>query len=342
MKKITMQDIADSLNVSRVSVWKVLNNKDGVSSNLRNKVIAEAKRLGYWKTDSQKLPILSNNNSQKNISVVISRPESSAFWINIIHAVARELNEFNISLIYTYLPPKYEKGYLLPETLTEHDNIDGILVMNVYDKKLLSMINKLKLPKIFLDIVSDFSLTEVTGDLILLKGKSAIKKITNHLIETGRSKIGFIGDVNYALTNKYRHQGYLNAMQENKLKINKDYCLTKEIGIYSYYEEISSFLNNLEELPDAFVCASDFVANFLMRYFVEHAIKVPEEIAISGYDGNNEYSMISGKLTTVEVKTDYLGKRLADNLLYRIKNPNSPTTVTNIYSEISWNESTKI
>jgi len=340
MKKITMQDIADSLAVSRVSVWKVLNNKNGVSAKLRDKVITEAKKLGYWNTDSQDLPIISNNDSQKKISVVISRPESSVFWINIIHAVARELNKFNINLIYTYLPPEYEDGYSLPDILTDHSNIDGILVMNVYNKTLLSMINELKLPKVYLDIVSQFPLTEITGDLVLLEGESAIRKITNHLIANGKSKIGFIGDINYALTNKNRYQGYLKAMQENQLDINEDYCLTNEIGIFSYYEEISSFLDSLEELPDAFVCASDFIANFLMRYFVENKIKVPADIAISGYDGNNEYSMIAGKLTTVEVKTDYLGKRLADNLFYRINNPNSPTAVLNIYSKVIWGEST--
>lgn len=340
MKKITMQDIADSLDVSRVSVWKVLNNKSGVSSKLRDKVISEAKKLGYWNTDSQDLPIINTNDSQKKISVVISRPESSVFWINIIHAVAKELNKFNINLIYTYLPPKYEEGYSLPDILMDKPNIDGILVMNVYDKTLLSMINELRLPKLYLDIVSQFPLTEITGDLVLLEGESAIKKITNHLIANGKTNIGFVGDINYALTNKNRYEGYLKAMQENELKINNDYCLTKEIGIYSYYEEISSFLDNLEELPDAFVCASDFIANFLMRYFVENDIEVPEDIAISGYDGNNEYSMIAGKLTTVEVKTDYLGKRLADNLFYRINNPNAPIAITNIYSEVVWGEST--
>lgn len=340
MKKVTMQDIADSLDVSRVSVWKVLNNKNGVSSKLRDKVISEAKKMGYWNTDAQDLPIMKKNNTPKKISVVISRPESSVFWINIIHAVAKELDKLNINLIYTYLPPKYRDNYTLPEILKSKTDIDGILVMNVYDYRLLSLINELKLPKVYLDLVSKFSLSKITGDLILLEGESAVEQITNHLIENGKSRIGFIGDINYALTNKKRYQGYLKAMNDNKLEINPEYCLTKEIGIYSYYEEISAFLDSLAELPDAFVCASDFIANFLMRYFSENNIKVPEDIAISGYDGNNEYSMIADKLTTVEVKTDYLGKRLADNLIYRINNPKSPIAITNIYSEVVWGEST--
>lgn len=340
MKKVTMQDIADSLGVSRVTVWKVLNNKEGVSSRLSKQVISKAQELGYLKNDHLESSSIKNDKSQKKISVVISRPESSVFWINIIHAVARELDKYNINLVYTYLPPTYKKGYSLPDILKQNRDIDGILIMNVYDKKLLEMINKLKISKVYLDIVSQFSIEKITGDLVLLEGKSAIRKITNHLIESGKHKIGFIGDINYALTNKKRYEGYIEAMEENNLNVNQQFCLTKEIGIYSYYEEISSFLDSLEELPEAFVCASDFIANFLMRYFVENNINVPEDIGISGYDGNNEYSMIAGKLTTVEVKTDYLGKRLADQLIYRIENPDSPVAITNIYSEIIWGEST--
>ncbi|ADO78188.1 substrate-binding domain-containing protein [Halanaerobium praevalens] len=339
MKKITMQDIADDLNVSRVTVWKVLNGKEGVSFELKEKIIKKAKELGYLKAEMPEEKV--EPKQSKKISVLISRPESSVFWINIIHAVAKELDQYDLNLVYTYLPPKYEEGYTLPDILKEDKKIDGILIMNVYDAKLLEMINQLELPKVYLDLVSKFKLEKITGDLILLEGKTAVQKITKHLIENGKKKLGFIGDINYALTNKKRYQGFTTALKNKGLEIENKYCLTKEIGIYSYYTEISNFLDQLETLPDAFVCASDFIANFLMRYFIENGIKVPEDIALSGYDGNNEYSMIAGKLTTVKVETDYLGKRLADQLIYRIKNPNSPIGITNIYSKVLWGDSTK-
>lgn len=344
MKKVTMQDIADSINISRVTVWKALNNKPGVSSSLYDKILSTARELGYRKPgqDEENLvnTVLAKNKTQKTISVVISRPESSVFWLNIIHSVAKELDRQGVNLMYTYLPSNHYNGYVLPNVLTD-GTVEGMLIMNVYDRELLLKINNIDIPKVYLDLVTDFPIDSISGDLVLLEGKSSVKKITDGIIKKGKTEIGFIGDIHYALTNKERFDGFLAAMKENNLKVNSNYCLTGNIGIYTYYEEISSFLDNLNKLPQAFVCASDYIANFLMQYFVEHGLKVPDDIAMSGYDDSTEYSMVSGKVTTVQVKTSALGKYLAKQLLYRIENPKSSIFVTHVHSNIIWGKSTE-
>lgn len=345
MKKVTMQDIADILNISRVTVWKVLNNQSGVSKPLRDQILLTAREIGYLKPGQEAEAILEESSisleerSKKTICVVISRPESSVFWINIIHAIAKELGKQGVNLMYTYLPPNYYKGYVLPSTLT-NGTAGGMLIMNVYDSQLLAMLNRLNIPKVFLDLVSDFPLDTLTGDLFLLEGKKTIKEITNSIIQKGRTEIGFIGDIHYALTNRERYEGFVAAMEENNIEIKEEYCLTSKIGIYTYSEQITDFLNNLDKMPEAFVCASDYVANFIMQYFVEHGLRVPEDVAMTGYDGSTEYSMVSGKLTTVLVPTHQLGTRLAHQLLYRIEHPDTPLERTHIFSEIIWGKST--
>lgn len=343
MKKVTMQDIADMLNISRVTVWKVLNNQAGVSKALRDRVLLTAREIGYLKQGNEVKEYTEHiniGNVKKTVSVVVSRPESSLFWLNILHAFAKELDTHDVNLMYTYLPPNYYKGYTLPSILS-NGTVGGMLIMNVYDIKLLTMLNKLNIPKVFLDVVSDFPIDTITGDLILLEGKRAVKEITNEIIRRGRTEIGFIGDIHYALTNKERFEGFLAAMKENHLEVQEKYCMTGKIGIYTYYEEISAFLNRLDKLPQAFVCVSDYVANFLMQYLMEHDYEVPTDIAISGYDGSTEYSMVSGKLTTVNVDTAHLGSRLAKQLLYRIENPNSPIEIIQINPNVVWGKSTE-
>lgn len=343
MEKVTMQDIADILNVSRVTVWKVLNNQQGVSKTLQDQILLTAKEIGYSKpgSDYESFDEINTNvnPSQMTISLIISRPESSVFWANIIHAVAKEFDKCDINFMYTYLPPSYYKGYALPNSLVK-GNVDGMLIMNVYDYELLSMLNKLNIPKVFLDLVTSFPVDNTTGDVFLIEGKSSISQITESIIKKGRTEIGFIGDTQYALTNKERFDGFKAAMEKNNLFINQDLCLTESIGIYTYYEEISSFLNNLEKMPEAFVCVSDYVANFLMQYFYEYGYSVPEDIAITGFDGSTEYAMVSGTLTTVQVQTADLGKRLAKQLLYRIRNKDASLEITYIRSKIIWGKST--
>jgi LacI family transcriptional regulator len=346
MKKVTMQDIANILNISRVTVWKVLNSQGGVSKQLRDQVLLTAKEIGYLKPGQEAEAYLEENNlyfegqSKKTISVVISRPESSVFWINIIHAIAKELDTKGFNLMYTYLPPNYYKGYTLPNVLT-NGTASGMLIMNVYDSEMLDLLNKLNIPKVFLDLVTDFPVDTITGDLFVLAGKRSVKEITASILKQGRTEIGFVGDIHYALTNKERYEGFLAAMEENNVEVKKEYCLTRKIGIYTYYEEISAFLSTFQRLPQAFVCVSDYVANFMMQYFAEHGIRVPEDIALSGYDGSTEYSMVSGKLTTVFVPTLQLGSRLANQLIYRIEHPDTPLETIHIHSKIIWGKSTE-
>ena len=79
MRKVTMQDIADSLGVSRVTVWKVFNNQNGVSSSLREAVLTKAQELGYTKNRIVS-PV---DQKEKTVSLIVSRPDSSTFWTNI-------------------------------------------------------------------------------------------------------------------------------------------------------------------------------------------------------------------------------------------------------------------
>ncbi len=347
MKKITMQEIADALDISRVTVWKVFNNYPGVSDALSELVLNKAQEMGYFKQkqsvqQSAQDTISADTSSAKTemtVSVVVSRPESSMFWMNIIHQIAKELVNSNINLMYTYLPSKTSDGYSLPSVLT-NGTLQGIIVLNVYDHDLLCMLNELKIQKVFLDMVSSIPEDNLSGDLFLLEGKSSVNKITESMIKRGRTEIGFIGDIEYAKTNYDRYEGYLTAMNQYKLTVKKEYSLVHSIGIYTYAEEINEFLSGLKQMPQAFVCASDYVAHFVIKYLNANNYNIPEDIAVSGYDGTTEYIDQADYLTTVQVQTRELGKRLVMQLLYRISNPGSPLEVTYIYSKIRYGEST--
>lgn len=346
MKKVTMQEIADALNISRVTVWKVYNNYPGVSDALCRQIIAKGEELGYLKQKEPLQEELSYNNADSptaptnmTVSVVVSRPESSMFWMNIIHQIAKELFNSDINLMYTYLPAKTSDGYTLPSILTGQA-LDGIIVLNVYDYDILSMLNQLNIHKVFLDLVTPFPEDSLTGDLFLLEGKSSVKKITESILQKGRKEIGFIGDIAYARTNYDRYLGFIEAMEQNEIPVKEEYCLTHTIGIYTYGEEINTFLSGLKKMPEAFVCASDYVAHFLVKYLTANNYTIPEDIAVSGYDGTTEYIDQANYLTTVVVETKNIGKRLVKQLLYRIANPDAPIEVTYIYSKIKFGEST--
>ena len=148
MNKVTMQDIADALGISRVTVWKVFNNYTNVSASVREKVLLKAKELGYTKG----LAEVDDGVLEKNVSLIVSRPNSSTFWTTIIHRAAQELSLHNVNLMYTYVPSNYSEDFRMPSVLS-NGTVQGAIVLNVYDKRMIGQISQLSIPKVFLDTV---------------------------------------------------------------------------------------------------------------------------------------------------------------------------------------------
>ncbi|MBE5860302.1 MAG: LacI family transcriptional regulator [Butyrivibrio sp.] len=334
MRKVTMQDIADALGVSRVTVWKVFNNQPGVSEFLKSEVLAKANELGYNKGIAE-LPAAKES---KNISIVVSRPESSFFWTSIIHSMAEELSQNSINLIYTCVDPIYTDSFQLPRTLV-NGSFNAVVIMNIYDAQIIRRLNSIPIPKVFLDTVPDVTFGDVDGDLILIEGYHTIYKITESVIKRGVKDIGFIGDIMYAQTNHDRYAGFLTCMKDNNLPVNQKYCKTDKIDIYSYKQELFNYLDSLETLPSAFICVSDYIAHFVQFYLAEHPGAAPNGIIITGFDANDEYTNVDGIITTADVCVEKLGKRLARQCIYRMTYSDSPYELTYISPKIIYRDS---
>ena len=338
MGKVTMQDIADALGISRVSVWKVFNRQEGVSDSLKEQVMNMAASMGYtrYQIDSSSEDSIAR---EKSVSVIVSRPESAFFWTNIIHQIAKEFSGMNVNLLYTYAPSIYTPIYSLPNILSGGD-VDGVIVLNIYDSTLTGMISALPIPKVFLDSVTRTEPSDLHGDLVLLEGTEITAQLTNHLIDKGCRRIGFIGDISYARTNNDRYNGFRKAMATHNLSVSMADCLISPLGIESYHNDIFSFLDRMDHLPDAFVCASDYVAHFVYLSLEQKGLSVPKDIMITGYDNATEYENVAGRLTTVDVNTAFIGRRLARELMYRIEHPDDPSEVIYVNSNIIYNTST--
>lgn len=324
MTKVTMQALADAVGVSRITVWKALTGRAGVSSEVREEIQRKAVEIGYMPASAA--PAAAR---ERAFSVVVSRPESSIFWMQIIHHIAKELAHHRINLLYTYMPTSYKEGYTLPASLSP-DNVDGFLVLNVNDERLLRLLAAQPVPKIFLDSVPTLPPSALNGDLVLLEGRTPVREITARLLESGRTRLGFVGDVNYAQTNYDRHLGFLDAHRAAGLAPDERLSLTEPLGLHSHYEQISRFLDGLDRLPDGFVCASDFIASFISRYLQETGRRTPDSFVLTGFDDSTEYPLVAGRITTVSVETAPLGKRLARMLIFRADYPASPYEVAYI------------
>lgn len=327
MGKPTMQQLADAAGVSRITVWKVMTNRPGVSDAVRQAVQQSAAEMGFTPA--------AQGTEKRTFSVVVSRPESSIFWMQIIHHIAKELTGLGTSLLYTYMPSAWREGYALPDSLSQ---VDGLIVLNVYDERLLRLLAAQRTPKVFLDTVPGLTPPALTGDLVILQGREQVCQITGSLLDSGHKRLGFLGDVGYALTNTDRYQGFLDAHAARGLRPDPTLSLTGPLSLHAHYEEISGFLAGLPALPDGFVCASDFIAHFVQRYLQESGRKTPAGFVLTGFDHSMEYANVADQIPTVHVDTGALGKRLARLMTFRADYPDAPFETAYVATEIRRND----
>lgn len=330
MSKPIMQDIADSLSISRVSVWKALHNRPGVSAELRDRVLKEAVKIGYMRGVEHNIE--NGDTPTRTIAAVVSRPESSLFWKRIIHQIAKELSTRQFNLMYIYMPTYYNDGDTLPSILSD-GSISGIIVLNIYSEPQLRMIAKLPIPKVFLDGIPSLPLDRMGGDIVLIEGRSAIRQITGRLLDSGKKRLGFIGDIQYAQTNMDRYKGFKDAFFKRGLEVDESLCMTGKLRLETHYEQISEFLKSIKTMPSGFVCVSDYIAHFVERYFTENKINI-KNISLTGFDNNPEYTNVANKIITVDVQTGSMGERLANKIVFSVNHPNAPPEICYVMTKV--------
>lgn len=332
--RVTIQDIARELNLSRNTVSKALKNSEEVSNETKRMVITKAFEMGYSKLSPallKQFDIEVKSDQGKSI-VVLARRDSSIFWSNIIMGISEEINKYGSKLQVNFISEDDEKNLILPVNF--QDKIDGIIFLSVFSKKYIDEIVKYNadIPVVFLDAPNDvYSITDY-GDIVILEGVNSVKTITEHLIEQGIRKIGFIGDITYCKTIYDRYQGYLRAMSSAGLELDESI-----IAVYHppnrFYEasEVEAALKKFPYLPEAIVCANDDIALNVVKYLKKQGISIPEDVAVTGYDNlESMMHVVEPFLTTVGFSKQRLGRRLVQQLMWRMQNPKFPKEVVYI------------
>lgn len=340
MKKVTIQDVARELNLSRNTVAKALNNSDSVSYETRYVVIEKAYEMGYSKLS----PVVLNEfklrnkiNDTKTI-VVLTRREISLFWNSIIMGISDELNKFGCKLQFNFISEQDEKNLVMPLDL--QGEVNGIIILSVFSHEYIEEIMKHNIPVVFVDGPVDLEEITSYGDIVICESFKSIKKITNSLISQGLKKIGFIGDTTYCRTMNDRYQGFLSAMNDAQIKVDES-IVANYHPTHRFFktEEVERAISNFPYIPEAIVCANDDIALDVIRCLRNRGLSVPQDVAVTGYDNVEGMSQVEPFLTTVRVGNQRLGRRTVQQLMWRIQNPNFPKEVIYIGVEVIFRQS---
>ncbi|NLK21964.1 MAG: substrate-binding domain-containing protein [Epulopiscium sp.] len=310
-KNITMKDIAKRLNVSNVTVSKALNNKEGVSEELRNKIVALAEEMGYrYNTMAKGM----KEGYSYNIGVLIAERfigEHQSFYLNFFQHISKALEAYQYYGILQIVSETDEKQGGLPRVYYEN-KIDGFIVLGQISKSYCEKIKSVNMPMIFLDFYDDS--TDV--DYVIMDNFYASYEITNYLMRCGHKKIAFVGNVYATSSIQDRFLGYYKSLLENGSKLKEEYIINDR--------DEQGRLINLEipkEFPTAFVCNCDQVAYNLIQALNEKGYNIPDDCSVVGFD-NDIYAIISHpKLTTIQVDIENMARTVARLIVKKVKNP---------------------
>ncbi|MGL4799499.1 MAG: LacI family DNA-binding transcriptional regulator [Cellulosilyticaceae bacterium] len=353
MNKAGINDIANELGISRNTVSKVMNNRGTVSEKVRYKIIDTAVKLKYDKLptelleeyDEMKVALDTSKNQSKNILVIATSPDFSSFWAKMIKGITQKLVEKDYKCLYNFITFEEVDNFELPHII-ETGDIAGIIVINVYNKETVKKITKVQLPTVYFDMPLDLEMADIGADIVVIEGRRSIYQITKTLIEQKDRLLGFIGDIGYCKSIQERWRGFVKAHNEIGVPIDNEYCfIGAKKGHYYFEKEVEGIVESMHKegrkLPKAFVCANDAIAYSLINELEKRGYKVPEDVRVSGFDDMESDKMGEKYLTTVGVDIQQVGERLAEQMVWRVNNPEKHFEEIKILGDIIYRQSTR-
>jgi LacI family transcriptional regulator len=289
-KKVTMKDIAKEFDVSIVTVSKALAGKDGVGEQLRQEIVERAHELGYV---FKKNP---DRSESKNVAIVISERfiGENSFYQQVYQRILLELTRRNFVAILEAVRVEDEEKGELPKLLSLK-SIDQIIVIGEISNAYLKSVVRTGIGCILFDFENeDFDMDAVISDNI-----NGGYLLTRDLIKNGCKTVGFVGNYFSTRSNLDRYVGYRKYLIANQLEFNEKFMVSDR---NEHGQDIDLVIP--KKLPDGFVCTCDHTAYRLIRKLREEGIRVPEDIAVVGYDDYSDNKIPDIELTTYHVNIE--------------------------------------
>lgn len=311
-KPVTMQDIANKIGVSKVTVSKALGDKDGVSDELKQRIKDLANEMGYrFNTSASAI----KSGKSHNVGVIVAErfiaDDYQAFYLMMYQKLTVELDRHKYSSILHILNERDEESLVLPRSYYSR-KVDAYIVMGQVSKKYVELLQNSDVPILYLDFYDEHTdMDSINGD-----NYYGSYSITNFLINKGHEKIAFVGNINATSSILDRYLGYYKSLIEHQITSIDGYIIPDR-------DEKGAFipLRIPKDMPTAFVCNSDHAAYQLLEQLNYMGIEVPGMVSVVGYD-NDIYSLLSKpQLTTVDANVSEMVRSAAEIIVEKIASP---------------------
>jgi LacI family transcriptional regulator len=310
MSRTTISDVAKEAGVSTMTVSRVLNGRGEISQETRERVQSVIDRLNYRPSS-----IARNLKTQRTHTIGLIVPDiTNPFFPELVRGAEDTAAEegFAVILCNTIRDPEREQKAL---ELLEDKRVDGLILCSsgLSDEVLVPLLKQHAAVVVF-DRVLDKA---IAGSVKIDDVYGAISA-TNHLLQIGCRSLALLAGPGYYLGSEQRRYGFRVALETRGFKFNPELevaCEPEEIG---GLEATKLLLKKHPEI-DGIFCFNDLVALGALDACNELGIKVPEQVALVGFDDIRLASLTTPQLSTLHVDKLELGRVMVQMLLQRIK-----------------------
>ena len=309
--RTSLKDLAQQLNVSIATVSRALRNSHEVGEEMKQRVQKLAKEMNYRPNPfAQSL----RKEAPHIIGVVV--PDLVTHYYS---AVLDGIESYARTYKYTVISSNSHEDHELEERAIDNFinlHVEGIiacLAQDTTDYSHFEEIHEMGIPLVFFArtcLPEYFS--QVTGD-----GDVAAQKATQHLIDTGSRRIAFIGGPNHLDMVRRRKHGYLQALRENRIPIDREIVKCGEIS-KEYAVEATKELLSLPDPPDAILAFNDTMTFAIFDTLKDRGLKIPDDVAIVGFTDDDTAIHVTPKLTVAADNAAEQGRKACELLMRAI------------------------
>lgn len=326
---ITAKELAKILNISQTAVSMALHNKPGVSQKTKQEVLMAAEKYGY---DFSKLTNI--NQTKGNIIFVDYRinyvlKSNRALFFELIEGVKQGCEE-NGYPMFTYQIYEEETDVDIHfQNLRGKDCIGIILLGTEISESVLKRFLTLRIPIVLIDAY----LPSVPCNSVVINNEQGAYEATEYLIKCCNKKPGYLKS-KYRLSNlNEREVGFKYVLRQHALSDSQYICHELSADIEGAFSDMLEIIERNDQLADCYFAENDHIAIGVIKALKLKGYRIPEDIAVIGFDNILEGKIIEPSLTTINVPRHFMGKMAVKTLLdsmnsadpYKIKvsvNPN--------------------
>ena len=331
MKKVTIQDIAAEMGLSRNTVAKALNG-GLVSAQTKQAVVQKAWQMGYAKLDKNLLEEVKTTFRRINtgtILVLFNRMQS-IFWTRALAGISNAVNDEGYRMQLHVVDDNDRDGEETVRLIAE--DVKGIIFLSVFPIRFVKGISRTKLPMSFFNSPVNAQEYIKLGDVINLEGFYSMGSLADYLIrQKGCTRFAYIGFAEGSRMIQARYLGFLNSCNRNHIQPDAGLQYTRPSNNISFsYAMVEEVVANMPYIPEAIICEDDDVARHVSLAILQKDPQAVKKVIITGFNNTLEPDFFKNDIITVDVRIEELGRRLVKSVIDRVKCPTMDISFTTI------------